>query len=80
MNKLKNNLRLILSDKYINILMSLFIAFILYQIVYRFVAYSNSSDILLILLNGVLAYAYIYFVMCMFFANHVTARFKRKQY
>ena len=80
MNKLKNNLRLILSDKYINILMSLFIAFILYQIVYRFVAYSNSSDILLILLNGVLAYAYIYFVMCMFFANHVTARFKRTQY
>ncbi len=80
MNKLKNNLRLILSDKYINILMSLVIAFIVYQIVYRFVVYSNNSDILCIFLDGVLGYAYIYFVMCMFFANHVTARFKRSQY
>ncbi len=80
MTKLKNNLRLILSDKYINILVGFFLAFICYKIVFTLAADNNITDVLVIFLKEILGYAYIYFVMCMFFANYVMARFRKTQY
>ncbi|MBE5963597.1 MAG: hypothetical protein E7252_01485 [Lachnospira sp.] len=79
MNKIKNNLKLILSDKYTNILVAILTVYIFYNIIVWYVPKADRH----LTYNQVIysiECAYIYFVMILFVVNQCLYRFKKSQF